>query len=51
MKINIRNTKKEAIRIASSSDVVIPYGQVYAVVPKKDYYTFLEMMYNEKKYD
>lgn len=46
MKVFICKTQKEAIQHSTDSDKIIKFGEVFAVVPKKDY---LEFLYETKE--
>lgn len=47
MKILIRKTKDEAKKVATYSDVIIPFGSVFAVVPKNKAIVFKAMQNNQ----
>lgn len=44
MKISIRKTYREAVLCANNGEKVVPFGDVFAIVPEKDYFKFLSTM-------
>lgn len=49
MKIIICKTRKEAMHYCESNEKIVPYGSVWAIIEKKDYFNFLDIATNNKR--
>lgn len=44
MKITVCKTYKEAVHCCDSKEKVVPYGSVWAVIKKDDYFKFMNLI-------